>query len=72
MSRKYTKVEHLATEIQRLREDGKTYREIGEQYGLSKKQVKELMKRLKSLGMDPAIRGERLSAAQFAALSDLL
>ena len=45
MSRKYTKVEHLATEIQRLHEDGKTYREIGEQYGLSKKQVADLMKR---------------------------
>ena len=45
MSRKYTKVEQLAGGVQRLHEDGKTYREIGEQYGLTKKQVADLMKR---------------------------
>ena len=45
MGRKYTKVEHPATEIQRPHEEGKTYREIGERYGLSSKQVEELMKR---------------------------
>ena len=45
MSRKYTKVEQLAEGIRRLHEEGKTYREIGEQYGLTKKQVADLMKR---------------------------
>lgn len=45
MSRKYTKVEQLAEEIRRLHEEGKTYREIGEQYGLTKKQVADLMRR---------------------------
>ena len=45
MARKYTKVEELTEKIRARKASGETNREIGESYGLSKKQVKELMRR---------------------------
>lgn len=45
MARKYTKVEQLTEIIRRRKANGETNREIGESLGLSKKQVKELMRR---------------------------
>ena len=42
MSRKYTKMLCLIEEVFRLKEEGKTNREIGEIYGLTKEQVKQL------------------------------
>ena len=45
MARKYTKVEKLTEIIRRRKANGETNREIGESLGLSKKQVKELMRR---------------------------
>ena len=45
MARKYTKVEELTEIIRARKASGETNREIGESYGLSKKQVKELMRR---------------------------
>lgn len=44
--RDYTQVQHLLPEIKRLREEGKTHREIAEQYGFKNKEVvEELLKR---------------------------
>ena len=40
MPRKYTKIEMLLDEIFRLKEHGKTPREIGELYGRTKEQLK--------------------------------
>ena len=48
MKRKYTKVKPIAHEILRHQEEGKTYREIGSLYGLSIKQVKNLLYRHRS------------------------
>ena len=45
MSRKYTKVKYLTEEVLKLKELGKTHREIGECFGLTKEQVKGLVKR---------------------------
>ena len=45
MSRKYTKIEMLSDEIFRLKEHGKTHREIGELYGLTKEQIKGFVNR---------------------------
>lgn len=45
MSRKYTKVEELSKVVFELKASGKTNREIGEMYGLTKTQVKGLVKR---------------------------
>lgn len=45
MARKYTKVEQLTEIIRTRKANGETNREIGESLGLSKKQVKELMRR---------------------------
>ena len=45
MPRKYTKIELLSDEIFRLKEHGKTHREIGELYGLTKEQIKGLVNR---------------------------
>ena len=39
MSRTYTKMEILAEEVFRRKEAGETNRQIGEHYGLSKKQI---------------------------------
>ena len=44
--RDYTQVQHLLPEIKRLREEGKTHREIAEHYGFKNKEVvEELLKR---------------------------
>ena len=45
MSRQYTKVEMLSEEVSRRKAAGETNREIGAHFGLSKEQVKELVKR---------------------------
>jgi predicted transcriptional regulator len=45
MSRRYTKVEILSQEVLRRKAAGETNREIGESYGLTKEQVKNLVKR---------------------------
>ena len=45
MCRKYTKVELLSEEVFRRKEAGESNREIAESYGLSKKQIKGLVKR---------------------------
>lgn len=45
MPRKYTKIEMLSNEIFRLKEHGKTHREIGELYGLTKEQIKGFVNR---------------------------
>lgn len=39
--REYTQVQHLLPEIKRLREEGKTHREIAEHYGFKNKEVVE-------------------------------
>ena len=45
MSRSYVKMEYLAEEVFRRKATGETNREIGEHFGLSKKQIEELVKR---------------------------
>ena len=45
MARKYTKIELLSDEIFRLKEQGKTHREIGDLYGLTKEQIKGFINR---------------------------
>lgn len=45
MPRSYTKMENLAEEVFRRKEAGETNRQIGESYGLSKKQIKQLVSR---------------------------
>ena len=45
MARKYTKVEELTEAIRARKERGETNREIGESYGLSKRQVEQLINR---------------------------
>lgn len=45
MPRKYTKVEMLVEEVFRRKAAGETNREIGQSYGLSKQQIKGLVKR---------------------------
>ena len=45
MTRKYTKVEMLSEEVFRRKAAGETNREIGAHFGLSKVQIKELVKR---------------------------
>ena len=45
MSRSYVKMECLVEEVFRRKAAGETNREIGEHFGLSKKQIKELVKR---------------------------
>ena len=45
MPRTYTKMENLAEEVFRRKEVGETNRQIGESYGLSKKQIKQLVSR---------------------------
>lgn len=57
MPRKYTKVEGLAEIIRERKTAGETNREIGESYGLSKRQVEQLMNRQN--------RKERLLAAGY-------
>ena len=45
MPRQYTKIEQLSYEIFRLKTEGKTHRQIGEIYGLTKEQIKGFIKR---------------------------
>ena len=45
MARKYTKVEDLTETIRARKANGETNRGIGESYGLSKKQVEQLINR---------------------------
>ena len=45
MPGKYTKIELLSDEIFRLKEQGKTHREIGDLYGLTKEQIKGFVNR---------------------------
>ena len=45
MSRQYTKVETLSEEVFRRKAAGETNREFGAHFGLSKAQIKELVKR---------------------------
>ena len=45
MRKKYTKVEELACIIEYRHNQGETYREIATSMGLSREQVRELMKR---------------------------
>ena len=45
MARKYTKVEELTEAIRARKAQGETNREIGESYGLSKRQVEQLINR---------------------------
>ena len=45
MSRRYVKVEGLAEEVFRRKAAGETNREIGEHFGLTKEQVKQLATR---------------------------
>jgi len=45
MPRKYTKVEVLSEEVFRRKAAGETNREIAQSYGLSKQQIKGLVKR---------------------------
>ena len=45
MARKYKKIEMLSDEIFRLKEQGKTHREIGDLYGLTKEQIKGFVNR---------------------------
>ena len=45
MARKYTKVEDLTEVIRARKASGETNREIGESYGLSKRQVAQLINR---------------------------
>ena len=46
MPREYRHIQQYEKEILRLREEGLTYREIGEKLGFSKKQIKEFFGRL--------------------------
>ena len=63
MARKYTKIELLSDEIFRLKEHGKTHREIGDLYGLIKEQIKEFVnhqnrkQRLLKQGYAPHTKG---------------
>ena len=59
MARKYTKVEGLTEIIRERKANGETNREIGESYGLTKEQIKQLMTRQN--------RKERMIAAGYIA-----
>ena len=45
MARRYTKVEALAETVRSRHEQGETYAEIANSYGLEKKQLRRLMER---------------------------
>ena len=45
MARRYTKVAELAEVVRRRHEQGETYAEIANSYGLEKKQLQRLMER---------------------------
>ena len=60
MARNYTKMEHLAEIVKARKTAGETNRAIGESYGLTKKQIKQLVSRQN--------RKERLLAAGYIPL----
>jgi len=66
MARKYTHVKVHEEEIMKLHAEGRTRREIGERYGLTREQVKELVKRYnrrkkkEEAGILPSQRGRPL------------
>lgn len=45
MPRKYTKVKEIEAKVFQMKSEGKTNREIAEEYGLEKAQIKNLIKR---------------------------
>lgn len=45
MGRKYVKTKQIVNEVLKYQEEGKTYREIGKIYGLSVKQITNLLYR---------------------------
>lgn len=45
MKRRYTNVQHLTEEIFRRKQNGETNREIGEVFGLTKRQIEQLVNR---------------------------
>lgn len=45
MARQYTKVQEISETVFAQKAEGKTNREIGEQYGLTKRQVEQLVNR---------------------------
>ena len=45
MSRSYVKVERIAEEVFRRKAAGETNREIGESFGLTKRQIEQLVNR---------------------------
>lgn len=45
MPRKYTKVKEIKAKVFQMKSEGKTNREIAEEYGLEKAQIKNLIKR---------------------------
>lgn len=63
MSRKYTKVEHFSEEVFRRKALGETNRELAESFGLTREQIKELVKRqnrkarLIAAGYIPRLKG---------------
>lgn len=45
MPKKYTKLKVLEPEVFRMKEEGKTNREIAEHFGLKREQIRDLIKR---------------------------
>ncbi len=45
MPRKYTKIKELEPEVFRMKSEGKTNREIAEHFGVTREQIRELVKR---------------------------
>lgn len=46
MPRKYTKIKELEPEVFRMKAEGKTNREIAEHFGLTREQIRDLVKRV--------------------------
>ncbi len=63
MPRKYTKIKGLEREVFQMKEEGKTNREIAEHFGLTREQIKGLIKRHNrneqkaKLGNPPKVKG---------------
>lgn len=49
MGRQYTHIKQYYSLMQQLQDEGKSYREIGEELGFSREQVKECMRRPRRL-----------------------
>ena len=54
MARKYEPIKHHEKTIKRLLEEGKSYREIGEELGYSRMQIKECVRRPRRLAQKQA------------------